>query len=84
MLIKYIQNKFNERIKHYYSNEDLMNGFMIAQNRGGSVEKIPLVTLTIAYIAGRERKFKNTYEITEELAKRKKPIKNSKYDYMVK
>ena len=84
MLIKYIQNKFNERIKHYYSNEDLMNGFMIAQNRGGSVEKIPLVTLTIAYIAGREQKFKNTYEITEELAKRKKQIKNLKLDYMVK
>ena len=84
MIMKYILNKFDERIKYYYSNEDQCNGFMIAQGRSGRIERIPLVALTIAHIDGRERKFRNTYEITEELAKRKKQIKNTKYEYMVK
>ncbi len=82
MISKYIQNKFDERVLNYYNEEDRNNSYILSDNRKGVLEQIPLVSLTIACLSGKEKNYNTSYEITEELAKRKKEIKNSKYNKM--
>lgn len=82
MISKYIQNKFDDRVLDYYNEEDRKNNYIVSNNRKGVIEQIPLVSLTIACLSGKEKNYNTSYEITEELARRKKEIKDLKYKKM--
>lgn len=79
MIAHFIRNKFGERILDYYNEEDKKRGYLVCKNRKGVTEKIPLVSITIACLSGKENQFQTTSEITEELTKRKKELKQKKY-----
>ncbi len=59
----------------YYNQYDIKNGYIITENRHGAVEKFPLLSLSIAGISNKKAKFRNMYELTQELAKIKKKSK---------
>jgi GGDEF domain-containing protein len=59
----------------YYNQHDIENGYIITENRHGTVEKFPLLSLSIAGISNKKVKFRNMYELTQELAKIKKKSK---------
>lgn len=66
---------FDEMVLQYYNAEDIQKGYITAENRHGVVEKFPLISLSIAGLSNRNRTFKNSYELTEELAQIKKKSK---------
>ena len=46
-----IINKFDERIKSFYSAEHQQQKYIIAQDRNGQVEKFPLMTISLAVVS---------------------------------
>jgi hypothetical protein len=66
---------FEKNARKYYNQRDIENGYIIAENRHGVVEKFPLLSLSIAGITNKKSQFRNMYELTEELAKIKKKSK---------
>ena len=72
---------FEKKALTYYSQQDIDNGYIIAENRHGVVEKFPLLSLSIAGISNKKSKFMNMYELTEKLAKMKKKSKQHNGSY---
>ncbi len=70
-----IINEFDKEILQYYNPQDIQNGYIIAEDRHGAIEKFPLISLSIAGINNKIYQFGNVYELTEELAKIKKKSK---------
>jgi len=73
-----IISNFVEEAQMLYKQEDREGGFITTTNRHGQIENFPLISLTIALVTNKERTYKNTYELTEELAKLKKKGKQYK------
>ncbi|HEX3037518.1 MAG TPA: GGDEF domain-containing protein [Oscillospiraceae bacterium] len=76
-----IIHDFEESALQYYNRQDIENGYIIAENRHGVVEKFPLLSLSIAGISNNKKRFANMYELTEELAKMKKKSKQQAGSY---
>jgi len=76
-----IIHDFEKKALTYYSQQDIDNGYIIAENRHGVVEKFPLLSLSIAGISNKKSKFMNMYELTEKLAKMKKKSKQHNGSY---
>jgi len=74
-LCSLIINEFDAKVLQYYNPQDIHNGYIIAEDRHGTIEKFPLISLSIAGICNKDRQFSNVYELTEELAKIKKKSK---------
>lgn len=73
-----ITKRFDEEITKYYSLEDIQrNGIKIA-NRKGKLEKFPIMTITVAMVSNKYRKYKSTLEIGEDGASVKKKGKSIK------
>jgi diguanylate cyclase (GGDEF) domain len=70
-----IIREFDKKVLQYYNPQDIKNGYIIAEDRHGAIEKFPLISLSIAGVSNKSRTFANTYELTEELAKIKKKSK---------
>ena len=75
---KEIIKQFNDNIKDFYSEEDLKNGYVKILNRKGKMEKYPLMTLTIAMVSNKYRKYNSVLEIGEDGASVKKKAKSIK------
>lgn len=67
--------KFDKSIKKYYSNEHLEQNYVIAENRFGEVEKIPLISLSIAVITNETTQFHSVEEISNRASKIKRLCK---------
>lgn len=72
---KTITKEFDEKIINYYKDEDVKKGAIKILNRKGKLEKYPLMTITVAMISNRYRKYDSTLEIGEEGANVKKKAK---------
>lgn len=72
---KYIIKLFDEGIRSFYNEEDLEKGWIRIENRKGRLEKYPLVTITVAMISNKYKKYKTTLEIGEDGAAVKKKAK---------
>lgn len=72
---KTITKEFDEKIINYYKDEDVKKGTIKILNRKGKLEKYPLMTITVAMISNRYRKYDSTLEIGEEGANVKKKAK---------
>lgn len=73
---KEIIRKFDEEIGEFYSEEDVKNGYIKILNRKGRLEKYPLMTITVAMVSNRYRKYTSVLEIGEDGAGVKKKAKS--------
>lgn len=72
---KDIIKRFNANIGYFYSEEDNENGFIRIPNRRGKLEKYPLMTLTVAMISNKFKKYTSVLELGEDGAAVKKKAK---------
>jgi len=73
---KEIIKEFNTNIKKFYSEEDVKNGYVRVLNRKGKMEKYPLMTITVAMISNKYRKYASVLELGEDGASVKKKAKS--------
>ncbi len=73
---KEIIKEFDQRILEYYSDEDIKNGYIKILNRKGKMEKYPLMTLTIAMVSNKYKKYSSVLELGEDGANVKKKAKS--------
>lgn len=66
---------FDEEIKKHYSKKHIEEKFIYAENRSGEMEKIPLVTLSIAVVTNQKKQFCGIEEVIEEATRLKKMCK---------
>lgn len=66
---------FDREIKSKYSLTDLTKGYIEVKNRRGQLEQFPIMSISIAAITNRLRKFTNYLEIAEVAADLKKLAK---------
>jgi len=66
---------FDTGITEFYSEEDIENGYIKILNRKGKMEKYPLMTLTVAMISNKYRKYNSVLELGEDGAGVKKKAK---------
>ena len=71
-----IIKEFDANIKKFYSEEDLKNGYVKILNRKGKMEKYPLMTITVAMISNKYRKYASVLELGEDGASVKKKAKS--------
>ncbi|MCM3570907.1 GGDEF domain-containing protein [Neobacillus mesonae] len=68
--------EFEKMIKEFYTPSHLLQQYVIAENRQGLIEKVPLVSLSIAIVTNQNRVFHNVEELVEDVAAIKKTCKN--------
>lgn len=67
--------RFDEEIKRFYTKKHLDDRFIYIENRSGRMEKIPLVTLSIAVVTNQWKNYDSTEEVIEEATRLKKLCK---------
>ena len=72
---KYITSEFDKRVKALFKKEDLDQGFIIAHARDGTVQKFPIMTLSLAGVSNEKRALSSYGEITNICAEVKKKAK---------
>lgn len=70
-----VVKNFDLRIKKYYNSEDVSKGWIKVVNRKGKLEKYPIMTITVAMISNKFKKYTTTLEIGEDGAMIKKKAK---------
>lgn len=69
--------RFDEEIKQFYTKKHLDDQFIYMENRSGRMEKIPLVTLSIAVVTNQQKHYTSTEELIEESMRLKKLCKST-------
>ena len=72
---KNIIKLFDKNITRFYKEEDIEKGWIKILNRKGKMEKYPLMTITVAMISNKYKKYKSILEIGEDGAGVKKKAK---------
>lgn len=72
---KGIVKAFDEGILKYYTEEDITKGWIRVPNRKGKLEKYPIMTISVAMISNKHKKYNTTLEIGEDGANVKKKAK---------
>lgn len=70
-----IIKEFDKGILSYYTEEDVEKGWIRITNRKGKLEKYPLMTITVAMISNKHKRYVTTLEIGEDGANVKKKAK---------
>nr|WP_279381070.1 GGDEF domain-containing protein [Alkaliphilus hydrothermalis] len=68
ILCQGILDEFNEKVKGFYNETDLRRGYVFCQNRRGVVETFPLLSLSIAVVTNRNKKYYNIEDVIREAA----------------
>jgi len=71
-------NQFEKEGRKYYNETDLQNGFITTLNRRGETEQYPLLSITAVTVDNNLRIWKDAFELTEVLAKKKRELKQRK------
>ncbi|MBQ6860530.1 MAG: diguanylate cyclase [Clostridia bacterium] len=66
---------FEEGITKYYTEEDVTKGWIKIPNRKGKLEKYPIMTITVAMISNKLKRYASILEIGEDGASVKKKAK---------
>lgn len=66
---------FRRSIKTLYSEKDWTRGYILSQNRNGFSENFPIVTLSIAAVTNKEKRYQDVDEISKIIAETKKKCK---------
>lgn len=67
---------FDKLIKEFYTSSHLTQQYVISENRQGVIEKIPLVSLSIAIVTNQDRSFHHVEELVEYAGAIKRACKN--------
>jgi diguanylate cyclase (GGDEF)-like protein len=70
-----IAKEFDETIVKFYDEEDLSRKSIQVENRSGSLENFPIMSITLAVISGAKDDFESTHVIAERAAELKKYLK---------
>lgn len=70
-----IIKKFDQDIKQFYTEDDIKKGYIRVLNRKGKLEKYAIMTITVAMISNKYKKYVSTLEIGEDGASVKKKAK---------
>ncbi|WP_042200807.1 GGDEF domain-containing protein [Paenibacillus camerounensis] len=73
-----IIGEFDKAIKEFYHPGHLAQQFVLAESRSGGMEKIPLVSISVAVVTNRFRQFVTVEALSEEAARLKKKCKKIK------
>ncbi len=73
-----IINQFEQKVLKFYSTKDIQRGYIIGNNRRGETERFPLLSITSVVVNNSSHGFKDVYELTELLAKKKREAKQKK------
>lgn len=68
-------NAFEKEVVLYYSEEDSEKGYIVSKNRNNKLQKFPLISLTCVCAGNQNEEFRNRFELTETLAKKKKDVR---------
>jgi len=63
-----LKSRFSEEVLSHYNFMDREQGFILATSKGGQVEKVPLMTMSIGVVTPKEYQFADIREITEMAA----------------
>ena len=74
-IAKYIIKKFDSDIANFYTEEDISKGYIRVLNRKGKFEKYAIMTITVAMISNKYKKYVTPLEIGEDGASIKKKAK---------
>jgi diguanylate cyclase (GGDEF)-like protein len=74
-ITKYICDEFDKRVRALYKKEDLDTGFIVAHARDGSIQKFPIMTISLAGVSNEKRPLASYGEITNICAEVKKKAK---------
>ena len=66
-----IIKRFDDRVPHFYDEEDRKNGFILGRNRQGEEMEFPLMTISIAIVTNEHRTLTNPLEASEIAAELK-------------
>ena len=66
-----IIKRFDDRVSHFYDEEDRKNGFILGRNRQGEEMEFPLMTISIAIVTNEHRTLTNPLEASEIAAELK-------------
>ncbi len=66
---------FDKVAPSFYNQEDRERGYIIAKNRQGNVDKVPLISISIGIVSNRDKSIKHVVEIGEIGAELKKLAK---------
>lgn len=77
-ICKKIIEDFDETIKKFYKAEDYNRGYIYAENRKGTYEDIPIVSISIAVISNLYEEYSCASELAEVAARIKKECKKKK------
>lgn len=72
---RYIIKKFDSEIGQFYTEDDISKGFIKVLNRKGKLEKYAIMTITVAMISSKYKKYVTPLEIGEDGASVKKKAK---------
>jgi diguanylate cyclase (GGDEF)-like protein len=67
--------RFDSKVKGFFTDEDVQNGYIEIANRRGIIEKFPLTSLSIAAVVVDKDRFKNILEIGDVAAQVKHAVK---------
>ncbi|WP_088105497.1 GGDEF domain-containing protein [Halalkalibacter urbisdiaboli] len=70
---------FNERIQLFYDKKDIEREGVYTENRRGSIEKIPLVAISIAVVTNQKEMFHTSDQIVDAATRLKKICKMNSY-----
>ena len=71
-----ITKQFDKGITNYYSEEDINKGYIKILNRKGRMEKYPLMTISVAMVSNKYKKYDSVLEVGEDGASVKKKAKS--------
>ncbi|PSL41399.1 diguanylate cyclase (GGDEF)-like protein [Planomicrobium soli] len=74
-----IIDDFSQAIQSFYSETDWAQQYVVAENRAGRIEKIPLVSISIAIVTNNVQAFSSIQHIVDEAATIKKRCKQKLY-----
>jgi diguanylate cyclase (GGDEF)-like protein len=74
-LCQNVLDRFDEHIIDFYSEEDLLNGYIQAKNRQGAIRQFPLASLSAALVTNKKRRLINHVQVGEIAAELKKAAK---------
>lgn len=77
-LLSEIESDFERRVLAYYSDDDKKRGFIIAHDRDGNTDRFPMLSVTIVSVSSDEKTYTSNYELSKDLAARKKSSKKQK------
>jgi PleD family two-component response regulator len=70
-----IVNGFDDTIPNFYDEEDRNRKFIQVENRSGTLERFPIMTITIAVVNNAVEQFPSSHVISERAAELKKYLK---------